>query len=183
MKYCSKCGWEMQDDEVFCRNCGTQSVSSQEPKMYNTPYVDDTPPKTVNKTKRIIITILLAIAIVGILSNAFDCFELASTLSEDGEGTLRQLLEDNPYLEMNFNDIPLDQMTSTEIAQFAEILRIIMIVIGVCCLIPLCWTIPMSIKIFKAMKEGTVLKTGFKICTLIFVNLITGIVLLCSSDI
>ena len=187
MKFCTKCGWEIKDDQSFCPNCGTavgeQPSSYQQPAPTNSTYYVDTQPIKIGKTKRIIITILLALALVGILSNAFDCFEVATVLSDGGVSAVKQLLEDNPSLEMNFNGINVEELTDTEIAQFAEIMRIIMIAFGVCCLVPLCWVLPMGIKILKAMKEGTTLKSGFKVCTLLFVNLIVGIILLCSSDI
>lgn len=50
------------------------------------------------------------------------------------------------------------------------------------CLIPLCWTIPMTIKIYKAYKGEITLSTGFKVCTLIFVSIISGILLLVDED-
>lgn len=173
MKYCPKCGWELKDGQSFCSNCGTP---------VNEQYVDAQPNK-IGKTKRIIITVLLVFALLGIFSNAFDCFEVSTALSEDGVTALKQMLEENPSLQLNFNGVDVEQLTDTELAQFTEILRIIMTAFGICALVPLCWAIPMTIKILKAMKNGTVLKTGFKICTLIFVNLIVGIVLLCSNDI
>ena len=50
-------------------------------------------------------------------------------------------------------------------------------------LIPLAWTIPMTVHAFGKMKNGEKLSTGFKVCTLLFVNLIAGICMLCSDDI
>lgn len=50
-------------------------------------------------------------------------------------------------------------------------------------LIPLAWMIPMTIKIHKRMKDcNESLGVGFKICTLIFASLISGILLLCDSE-
>ena len=48
-------------------------------------------------------------------------------------------------------------------------------------LIPLAWIIPMLIKLNKAMKGEVQLSTGYKICFLLFVSLIGGIVLLCDD--
>ena len=48
-------------------------------------------------------------------------------------------------------------------------------------LIPLAWMIPMTVrtyKIYKGRKPNTV---AFGVCTLIFVNLVSGILLLCSD--
>lgn len=49
-------------------------------------------------------------------------------------------------------------------------------------LIPLCWTIPMTISIYKAYNNERELSTGFKVCTLIFLSLVSGILLLIDED-
>ena len=49
-------------------------------------------------------------------------------------------------------------------------------------LIPLWWCIPMTVSVYKAYKGEKELSTGFKVCTLIFVNLVAGILLLCDDD-
>lgn len=48
--------------------------------------------------------------------------------------------------------------------------------------IPLAWMIPMTVKIYKADKEGLELTLGFKICTLIFNNVVSGILLLIDKE-
>lgn len=49
-------------------------------------------------------------------------------------------------------------------------------------LVPLCWCIPMTVSIYRASKGENKLSTGFKVCTLIFVNFIAGILLLCDKN-
>ena len=49
-------------------------------------------------------------------------------------------------------------------------------------LLPLAWCIPITVSIFKAIREKRPISTGMKICTLLFVNLIAGICLLCLKD-
>ncbi len=49
-------------------------------------------------------------------------------------------------------------------------------------LIPLCWVIPMTIKVHNSLKNGEKLSTAFKVCTLIFVNIVSGILLLCMKE-
>lgn len=49
-------------------------------------------------------------------------------------------------------------------------------------LVPLAWQIPITINVYKAYKGEKVLSTGAKVCTLIFGNLISGILLLCDKD-
>ena len=49
-------------------------------------------------------------------------------------------------------------------------------------LLPLAWCLPMTISIFKALRENRPIGIGLKICTLLFVNMIAGICLLCMDD-
>ena len=48
-------------------------------------------------------------------------------------------------------------------------------------LIPLAWMIPMTIRVYKIYKGRKPNTVAFGICTLIFVNLVSGILLLCSE--
>lgn len=50
-------------------------------------------------------------------------------------------------------------------------------------LIPLCWTIPMTVSYWRRANNFLPVSTGFKICSLLFVNIIAGILMLCDSDI
>ena len=50
------------------------------------------------------------------------------------------------------------------------------------CLVPLVWSIPMTISLGLKIKRGNRIGTGFKVCTLIFVNIISGILLLCCKE-
>lgn len=49
-------------------------------------------------------------------------------------------------------------------------------------LIPLCWTIPMTVKYWRACENNEPVSTGFKVCSLLFVNTIAGILMLCDSQ-
>ena len=49
-------------------------------------------------------------------------------------------------------------------------------------IIPLAWCIPITVTIFKRFKNNEYISTSLKICTLLFVNLIAGICLLCMDD-
>ena len=65
------------------------------------------------------------------------------------------------------------------------IVKIFLILGCVACgwlIIPLAWCIPITIKIFNNFRDGKPTSTGLKICTLLFVNLIAGICLLCMDD-
>ena len=51
-----------------------------------------------------------------------------------------------------------------------------------CYLIPLAWCIPMTIHYFKKTERGERVSTEFKVCSLLFVSLIGGILMLCDKD-
>ncbi len=51
-----------------------------------------------------------------------------------------------------------------------------------CFLIPLIWCIPMTVKVYRAYKNNEKLSVGFSVCTLLFVSLIGGVLLLCDTD-
>ena len=53
------------------------------------------------------------------------------------------------------------------------------VISGITFLIPLCWTIPMTVTLLRKLDNNEPIGTGFKVCTLIFVSLIAGILLLC----
>ncbi len=48
--------------------------------------------------------------------------------------------------------------------------------------IPLVWCIPITVTIFKRFKNNEPISTGLKVCTLLLVNMVAGICLLCMDD-
>lgn len=55
------------------------------------------------------------------------------------------------------------------------------VVMGMGCL-PLCWTIPMTVHYCKSIKEHKKISTGFKVCSLLFVSFIGGILMLADTN-
>ncbi len=49
-------------------------------------------------------------------------------------------------------------------------------------LIPLAWCIPMTVVYCNKLKSGEPIGTGFKVCSLLFVSLIGGILMLCDKE-
>lgn len=47
---------------------------------------------------------------------------------------------------------------------------------------PLLWMIPMTVSYGKKITSGEKVGVGFKLCTLLFVNLISGILMLCDKN-
>ena len=75
---------------------------------------------------------------------------------------------------------PMTESDST-LRLIAFIFNLISTITASWALIPLAWMIPMTViswKIYKGTRPNT---TAFGVCTLIFVNLVGGILLLCSK--
>ena len=49
-------------------------------------------------------------------------------------------------------------------------------------LIPLAWCLPITISVFNSFRDKKPIGTGLKVCTLLFVSLISGIMLLCINE-
>ena len=109
MKYCTKCGQELDDNAQFCTKCGC-SVDG----VVNA--------KADSKTNEILQLMVKIFMIVGCVSSA------------------------------------------------------------ACFFIPLLWTIPMTCSYIKKVKNKEPISTGFKICTLIFVSLVAGIIMLVQDE-
>lgn len=117
MKYCSKCGKQIEDNNEFCPYCGAKTDS---------------------------------------------------TASVAQEAT------------NNSSDSKEKQMNALQLISF-----IFMILSCVSCgffLIPLCWMIPMTVIYYKSVKEGKPISVAFKVCTLLFVNLLSGILMLVDEE-
>ncbi len=72
--------------------------------------------------------------------------------------------------------------TSATLTLVAKIFMIIGCVVQGAYLIPLCWTIPMTVSYFKSVENHQPISTAFKVCSLIFVSPVAGIIMLCQDD-
>ena len=82
-------------------------------------------------------------------------------------------------------DVPLKPEADSDSYVLRLIAKILMVLTCVATgffLIPLCWTVPMTVKYWRAVDRGTPVSVAFKVCTLIFVNTIAGILMLCDND-
>ena len=68
------------------------------------------------------------------------------------------------------------------LATAAKVLMIISTIVMGLYIIPLAWCLPMTISYSKKIKNNIPVSTGFKVCTLLFVNTIAGILMLCDKD-
>lgn len=64
----------------------------------------------------------------------------------------------------------------------AKVFMILSCVAFAVTIIPLCWMIPMTISYCNKIKAHEPISLEFKICTLIFINSIAGILMLCDNE-
>ena len=145
MKYCVKCGSQLEDEAVICPHCGCVADPM---KFYN--HVQNQKPKEKSYTLRKIALIFNWVT-VGLLAFI---------------GVI--------YLFIFITAMLADGVTSDLLGAF-----IFSIVIMFA---PIAWMLPMTINLQKCYKNKSDISTAFKVCNLIFVNQIAGILLLCEEN-
>ncbi len=185
MKYCVKCGTQLEDEQAFCHNCGTKAVSVDEQTNSETSQTNNVATQTNSTTTQ--------------TNSTVDEFfaEYIPTPNSDANST-------NPYSYVG-TDVPYKRSGLSvaasiwlwlSVAAYVFLFGVylmmgaiiggedgmILIVVAFVLLIPLCWTIPMAIKYNKASKKGEEISLAFKLCTLFFVNTIAGILTLVDGN-
>jgi hypothetical protein len=89
------------------------------------------------------------------------------------------------YQSYQTSQAPTEQ--KREPSGLAKAAKILMIIFGLITSIAtygigLAWYIPMVISYSRKLKRGKKVSTGFKVCTLLFVSTIAGILMLCDRD-
>lgn len=80
------------------------------------------------------------------------------------------------------NVAPQTQESSDTLGLVAFVFMILACIYMGFALFPLIWCIPMTVYLNGKLKSGEPIGVGFKICTLLFVSLIAGILLLCRQE-
>ena len=75
---------------------------------------------------------------------------------------------------------PAGPSALSTVALVFMIIGTVAMAISTCC-IGLAWCLPMTISYNKSRKNGTPVSTGFKVCSLLFVNTVAGILMLCDN--
>ena len=78
--------------------------------------------------------------------------------------------------------IPQTAQPISGLQMAAKILMIIGTVIMGLYIIPLAWCLPITLSYCKKLKNNEPVSTGFKVCSLLFVSLIGGILMLCDNN-
>lgn len=156
MKYCSHCGAQIDDKAVICIKCGCACTA--------TPVESDK-----NETNQVLGTIAMILMIIscGTLLLSAICVPITMAISKTV--VWYQILE-------------MDQTGTVDLNQFNAVYTIVTIISFFLCLLPLAWRIPMTVSVSQKTRKQQPVSVGMKVCTLIFVNLIAGILLLCMNN-
>ena len=162
MKFCKNCGTQLPDEAFVCSNCGT--ALDQTP---NQPVMNGQAPAPNYAQPQAPVY----------PNNQYQAQPQAYAQPQAPAYPNAQYQTANPYYQAA--PAPLSGL-----AKAAKVFMIIgMILTGICCyFVGFAWTIPMTVKYLKALKEGRRLSTGFKVCCLIFVSAVGGILMLCDKD-
>ena len=205
-KFCPNCGTGTFLEVTTCEKCGTtlpviegcpdcsgyshynpsQLQYTQPSRSYSSSssYYDDSYSYSgrssyssgyVSGGTKFFVKLLLALTILTFIFSSVAIFGLSSVLKKEIIAEISSNLPQSPELMELVQQLGPDGLE--------KIVNGVFIFYGIFTLLPLCWIIPMRKKIVRAMRDGDTLSAGFKICTLIFVNPLVGIILLCSSNI
>ena len=75
--------------------------------------------------------------------------------------------------------------TNEDNSQLKTLIRVFMIIGCVLSgieVIPLAWTIPMTVILLRKLDRNEPISLAFKVCTLLFCSMVSGIMLLCLDD-
>lgn len=165
MKYCHKCGAELHEEANFCTKCGSMvnssssSISNDDPyeESFSEPFDEYGEKKTqvenLDKKHSEYDTTSEGSKGLGIAIMIFavlGCFWFLGQASN---------------VIQNLSALGISYSSWYYYAIFT--------------LIPLVWQIPMTVKIFKHIKARRSFTKGFCVCTLLFLNLIAGILMFC----
>lgn len=64
----------------------------------------------------------------------------------------------------------------------AKVLMVLGTIVMGIYILPLAWCIPMTVSYFNKVKNNQPISTGFKVCSLLFVSTVAGILMLCDKD-
>ena len=167
MKYCPHCGKEVLDEAVICPNCGCRTDYTAEASK--TQSSRNKVLGTIAKILMLIQTISCGIAAIGMIITSI-------VLSITG-GIVSGAIENGTA------SVPVAPDGSAPNPEIVfSILGVYFVVLAIAYLISLAWCIPMTITTWRKLQRRENMGVGFRVCVLLFVNMIAGILLLCLEE-
>lgn len=103
--------------------------------------------------------------------------------TDEFNNSINSTVNQNNYIDAsNFTKQTTVTKKTSEYATVIKVFMIIGLIATAIFIIPLFWTIPMTVSAFGKMRDGEKISTGFKVCTLIFVSLIAGLFMLIDDN-
>ena len=167
MRNCPNCGAPVADNSVFCGNCGTK-VEMQPNGTFQDPIKGFNPDQALRTAP---------------LMQADDTQPLRSAGAPQmqyQDTSQMQYQQGAPvnYQQPYYTDVHPQQGLITGIKVF----MILSCIFSAFLVLPLLWMIPMTVISWKKMDQRQPLGLVFKICTLLFVGIIPGIMMLALND-
>ena len=203
MKKCNQCGTLVSDDEKICNNCGGEAFDAA-PDFNTAPElnganggykpVGGTILQKLSKVLMVISCIaggLLILPLAWLIPITVAYCKKVKSGKKVGIGfKICVLLFVNVFAGVSMlcdssdkSDAPVTKATeNADLRKAAKILMVISTVIGGFAILPLAWSIPMTVAYFKKVKEGRKAGLCFKICSLLFVNIFAGVYMLCDDS-
>ncbi len=92
-----------------------------------------------------------------------------------------KLVESEPEVEAEVVD-PRIKKRNNDVLYVAFVFAVIGTILSGAAVIPLFWTIPLTVALYNKIMTNQPISVGYKVVILIFVNLISGILLLVGDD-
>lgn len=86
------------------------------------------------------------------------------------------------YANMSNSSSANNAGTFTSLQSVAFVFMILSTALGIIAIFPLLWMIPMTVHYYRACRDRIPVGLAFKICSLIFVSLVAGILMLVDED-
>ena len=150
--YCKYCGKEVSDNAVICVGCGRLTDAGEKWQAQHAQQEQQIAQNTVSN-------------------------QTSTSSNKSGLGTTAKV-----FMILGCIFTPLSLMSNFLTLYIDGMLLINVIFIILLCLSSLAWTIPMTVNVCRKLKNNQPISTALKVCTLIFVNTIAGILLLCMRN-
>ena len=186
MKYCIKCGNELRDEAVMCPKCGgeVENVPQSEPQQKKTKFCTYCGAEVLEAA---IVCPKCGCPVAMVGQNK----AIKNDLGKSSENNGLQLVAKIflciscviPIIVVLFLGIISVSTVNLYLDSITNVyLGGVFLVYAMIALLPFFWVLPMTSHYFKMTAEKRRVGIAFKICTLLFVNLIAGICMLCDKD-
>ena len=207
MKYCFKCGSQLDDNAVFCVNCGQRIEGEATPAQQQNygaqpnPYAQQQNygaqpnPYAQQQNYGAQPNLYAQQQNYGAQPNPYA--QQNYTAEHNPYAQPNYAADPNSYAQQNYTaeptlytqpygaeQAPQEPVQPSGLSKAAKILMIISTIILACssCGIALAWCLPMTISYSRKIRAGLPVSTGFKVWTLLIVNTLAGIFMLCDRN-